>query len=111
MSGRTLLIEFLNDRKTLIDAGKDEFQRVEFICPANDPKVRRFSVRMIIGSEIVNLSKDVGSCSRREATSIYTYLLNKLDEDSDVIDLRPVLQNILDRRKGIGGCGPSVCLD
>lgn len=111
MSGRTLLIEFLDNRKTLINAGKDDFQRVEFVCPANGYRVRRFSVRMIIGSEIVNLSKDLGACSRGEATSIYTYLLKKLDEDSDVIDLRPVLQNILDRRKGMGDYKSTVCLD
>lgn len=111
MAGRTLLIKFLDDRKTLINAGKDNFQRVEFICPANGYRVRRFVVRMIIGSEIVNLSKDVAPCSRGEATSLYNYLLEELNKDSDVIDLRPVLQNILDRRKGMGGCGPSVCLD
>lgn len=107
MSGRALLIKFLDDRKALINEGKDDFQRVEFIHP---PGLRQFSVIMIIGSEVVNLSRDVGRCSKREATSIYAYLLDKLNEDSDVIDLRPVLQNILDRRKGIG-CGPSVCLD
>jgi len=111
MSGRALLIEFLDDRKTLINAGKDDFQRVEFICPADVYRVRRFSVRMIIGSEIVNLSKDVGRCSKREATSIYAYLLKKLDEDSDVIDLRPVLQSILDRRNEAGRHGCKVCLD
>lgn len=60
MSGRVLLIEFLDDRKTLINVGKDKFRRVEFVCPADVYRVRRFSVRMIIGSEIVNLSKDVG---------------------------------------------------
>ena len=111
MSGRTLLIEFLDDRKTLVNAGKDNFQRVEFVYPADRYMVRRYSVRMIIGSEIVNLSKDVGACSRGEATSIYKYLLDELNKDSDVIDLRPVLQNILDRRKGLGSYGPPVCLD
>lgn len=111
MAGRALLIEFLDGRKTPINAGKDDFQRVEFVCPADTYRVRRFSVRMIIGSEIVNLSKDLGACSRGEATSIYNYLLDELNKDSDVIDLRPVLQNILDRRRGMGGCGPSVCLD
>lgn len=111
MSKEYLLIEFLDDRKTLINAGKDEFRRVEFICPANAYKVRQYSVRMIIGSEIVNLSKDLGRCSRGEATSLYNYLLDELNKDSDVMDLRPVLQNILDRRKGMGGYGPSVCLD
>lgn len=108
MAGRTLLIEFLDDRKTLINAGKDEFQRVEFLHPTG---LRQFTVIMIIGSEIVNLSKDVGRCSKREATSIYAYLLKKLDEDSDVIDLRPVLQNILDRRNEAGRHGCKVCLD
>lgn len=111
MSGRALLIEFLDDRKTLINAGKDEFRRVEFVCPADVYRVRRFSVRMIIGSEIVNLSKDLGACSRGEATSLYKYLLDELNKDSDVIDLRPVLKIILDRRKGMGGYGPSVYLD
>lgn len=111
MAGRTLLIEFLDDRKTLINAGKDDFQRVEFVCPANAYRVRQYVVRMIIGSEIVNLSKDLGACSRGEATSLYNYLLEELNKDSDVIDLRPVLQNILDRRKGMGGYGPSACLD
>lgn len=66
---------------------------------------------MIIGSEIVNLSRGIAPCSRGEAISIYNYLLDELNKDSDVIDLRPVLQNILDRRKGMGGYGPSVCLD
>lgn len=108
MSGRALLIEFLDDRKTLINAGKDDFQRVEFLHPTG---LRLFTVRMIIGNEIVNLSKDVGRCSRREATSIYSYLLKKLDEDSDVIDLRPVLQGILDRRNEAGRHGCKVCLD
>nr|DAN79239.1 MAG TPA: hypothetical protein [Caudoviricetes sp.] len=111
MSKEYLLIKFLDDRKTLINAGKDNFQRVEFVCPADVYRVRQYVVRMIIGSEIVNLSKDLGACSRGEATSLYNYLLDELNKDSDVIDLRPVLQNILDRRKGMGGYGPSVCLD
>ena len=111
MSERELLIEFLDDRKTLINAGKADFQRIEFICPANGYRVRRFSVRMIIGSEIVNLSKDLGACSRGKATSLYNYFLDELNKDSDVIDLRPVLQNILDRRKGIGDYKSTVCLD
>lgn len=46
MAGRTLLIEFLDDRKTLINAGKDEFQRVEFLHPTS---LRQFTVIMIIG--------------------------------------------------------------
>ena len=54
---------------------------------------------MVIGDEVVNLAKDVEPCSRRESVAIYTYLLDELDNDNDVIDLRPVLQNILDRRK------------
>lgn len=111
MAGRTLLIKFLDDRKTLINAGKDDFQRVEFVCPANAYRVRQYVVRMIIGSEIVNLSKDLGRCSRGEATSICNYLLDELNKDSDVMDLRPVLQNILDRRKGMGDYKSTVCLD
>lgn len=111
MAGRTLLIDFLDGRKTLINEGKDNFQRVEFICPSNDYRVRRFVVRAIIGSEIVNLSKDLGICSRGEGARIYKHFLDELNRDSDVIDLRPVLQNILDRRKGMGSYGPSLCLD
>ena len=30
---------------------------------------------------------------------IYTHLVDELDKDNDVIDLRPVLQQILDKRK------------
>ena len=36
---------------------------------------------------------------RKQAVVIYTYLLDELDKDNNVIDLRPVLQNILDKRK------------
>lgn len=90
---------------------KITFKELNLFCPANVYRVRQYVVRMIIGSEIVNLSKDLGACSRGEATSLYNYLLDELNKDSDVIDLRPVLQNILDRRKGIGGYKSSVCLD
>ena len=54
---------------------------------------------MLIGVEVANLAKDVEPCSRRESIDIYTYLLDELDKDNNVIDLRPVLQGILDKRK------------
>lgn len=94
-----LSIKLLNDRNKTIRAGKDEFQRVEVYCPVTDYMVRRFGVRMIIGDITYYIAKDVEPCSRREAVDIYTQLIDELDKDNDVIDLRPVLQNILDKRK------------
>lgn len=62
--------------------------------------VRQFGVRMILGDKFVYIAKDIEPCSRREeAVDIYTYLIEELDKDNKVIDLRPVLQRILDRRK------------
>lgn len=90
-----LIIMLLNDKNLAIHAGKDEFQRVEIYYH----RLGRFGVRMLIGDEVVNLAKDVEPCSRREAVNIYTYLLDELDKDDDVIDLRPVLLQILDKRK------------
>lgn len=90
-----LIIKLLNDKNLAIHAGKDEFQRVEIYYH----RLGRFGVRMLIGDEVVNLAKDVEPCSRREAVNIYTYLLDELDKDDDVIDLRPVLLQILDKRK------------
>ena len=58
-----------------------------------------FVLIVIIGVEVANLAKDVEPCSRRESIDIYTYLLDELDKDNNVIDLRPVLQQILDKRK------------
>lgn len=89
------ILKLLNNKNLVIHASKDEFQRVEVYFHREG----RFGVRMLIGDEVVNLAKDVEPCSRREATDIYTYLLDELDKDNDVIDLRPVLQNILDKRK------------
>lgn len=94
-----LIIKLLNDKNLVIHASKDEFQRVEICCPVTDYKDRRFGVRMIVGVETAYLSKDVDPCSRREAVDIYTHLVDELDKDNDVIDLRPVLQQILDKRK------------
>lgn len=93
-----LILKMLNDRKVIINARKDDFQRVEIYYYG----LRRYDVRMIIGVEVANLAKDVEPCSRREAVNIYTYLLDELDKDNDVIDLRPVLQDILDNRKEEG---------
>nr|DAR71038.1 MAG TPA: hypothetical protein [Caudoviricetes sp.] len=90
-----LIIKLLNDKNLAIHAGKDEFQRVEIYYH----RLGRFGVRMIIGVEVANLAKDVEPCSRRESIDIYTYLLDELDKDNNVIDLRPVLQQILDKRK------------
>lgn len=90
-----LIVKLLNNKNLVIHASKDEFQRVEVYFHREG----RFGVRMLIGDEVVNLAKDVEPCSRREATDIYTYLLDELDKDNDVIDLRPVLQQILDKRK------------
>lgn len=91
-----LMVKLLNNKNLVIHASKDEFQRVEVYYHREG----RFGVRMLIGDEVVNLAKDVEPCSRREAVNIYTYLLDELDKDDDVIDLRPVLQGILDKRKG-----------
>lgn len=90
-----LIIKLLNNKNLVIHASKDEFQRVEVYYHREG----RFGVRMIIRDEVVNLAKDIEPCSRREAVNIYTYLLDELDKDNDVIDLRPVLQQILDKRK------------
>ena len=90
-----LILKMLNDRKVIINARKDDFQRVEIYYH----RLGRYGVRMILNISTVYLSKDVEPCSRREAVNIYTYLLDELDKDNDVIDLRPVLQNILDKRK------------
>ncbi len=94
-----LIVKLLNDRMIAIDVKKDDFQRVELYCPATDYMVRRFGVRMILGDKFVYIAKDIEPCSRREAVDIYTYLIEELDKDNKVIDLRPVLQRILDRRK------------
>lgn len=90
-----LIVKLLNNKNLVIHASKDEFQRVEVYYHREG----RLGVRMIVGVETAYLSKDVEPCSRREAVNIYTYLLDELDKDNDVIDLRPVLQNILDKRK------------
>lgn len=90
-----LILKMLNDRKVIINARKDDFQRVEIYYHREG----RFGARMIIGDLTYYIANDVEPCSRREATDIYTYLLDELDKDNDVIDLRPVLQNILDKRK------------
>lgn len=90
-----LIIKLLNDKNLVIHASKDEFQRIEVYYHREG----RFGVRMIIRDEVVNLANDVEPCSRREAVNIYTYLLDELDKDDNVIDLRPVLQQILDKRK------------
>lgn len=92
-------IKLLNNQNIAIHAGKDEFQRVELWRIVTDYKDRRFGVRMIVGIETAYLSNDVDPCSRREAVDIYTHLIDELDKDNEVIDLRPVLQNILDKRK------------
>lgn len=89
------ILKLLNNKNLVIHASKDEFQRVEVYFHREG----RFGVRMLIGDEVVNLAKDVEPCSRREAVNLYTYLLDELDKDNDVIDLRPVLQQILDKRK------------
>lgn len=89
------ILKLLKDKTVTIRAGKDDFQRVEVYYHREG----RFGVRMIIGVEVANLAKDVEPCSRREAVNLYTYLLDELDKDNDVIDLRPVLQQILDKRK------------
>ena len=100
-----LILKMLNDRKVIINARKDDFQRVEIYYhglrryDVRRYGVRRYGVRMIIDISTVYLSKDVEPCSKREAVNLYTYLLDELDKDNDVIDLRPVLQNILDNRK------------
>lgn len=90
-----LIIKLLNDKNLVIHASKDEFQRIEVYYHREG----RFGVRMLIGVEVANLAKDVEPCSRRESIDIYTYLLDELDKDNNVIDLRPVLQGILDKRK------------
>ena len=90
-----LIIKLLNNKNLVIHASKDEFQRVEVYYHREG----RFGVRMLIGVEEANLAKDVEPCSRRESIDIYTYLLDELDKDNNVIDLRPVLQGILDKRK------------
>lgn len=90
-----LIVKLLNNNNLVIHASKDDFQRVEVYYHREG----RFGVRMIIGVEVANLAKDVEPYSRREAVNIYTYLLDELDKDNDVIDLRPVLQDILDNRK------------
>jgi hypothetical protein len=90
-----LIIKLLNNKNLVIHASKDEFQRVEVYYHREG----RFGVRMLIGVEVANLAKDVEPCSRRESIDIYTYLLDELDKDNNVIDLRPVLQGILDKRK------------
>lgn len=89
------ILKLLKDKTVTIRAGKDDFQRVEVYFHREG----RFGVRMLIEDEVVNLAKDVEPCSRKEAVNLYTYLLDELDKDTDVIDLRPVLQNILDKRK------------
>jgi len=93
------VLKLLKDKTVTIRAGKDDFQRVEVYCPVTDSRIRRFGARMIIGDLTYYIAKDVEPCSRREAIAIYTYLIDELDKDNDVIDLRPVLQNILDKRK------------
>ena len=90
-----LIVKLLNNKNLVIHASKDEFQRVEVYYHREG----RFGVRMVIGDEVANLAKDVEPCSRRESIDIYTYLLDELDKDNNVIDLRPVLQGILDKRK------------
>nr|DAX91312.1 MAG TPA: hypothetical protein [Caudoviricetes sp.] len=90
-----LIVKLLNNKNLVIHASKDEFQRVEVYYHREG----RFGVRMLIGVEVANLAKDVEPCSRRESIDIYTYLLDELDKDNNVIDLRPVLQGILDKRK------------
>lgn len=90
-----LIVKLLNNKNLVIHASKDEFQRIEVYYHREG----RFGVRMIIRDEVVNLANDVEPCSRREAVNIYTYLLDELDKDDNVIDLRPVLQQILDKRK------------
>ena len=95
MIKKGLIIKLLNNRNIAIHAGKDEFQRVDIYYH----RLGRFGIRMIIGDITYHIAKDVEPCSRREAVNIYTYLLDELDNDNDVIDLRPVLQNILDKRK------------
>lgn len=90
-----LIVKLLNNKNLVIHASKDEFQRVEVYYHREG----RFGVRMLIGVEVANLAKDVEPCSRRESIDIYTYLLDELDKDNNVIDLRPVLQQILDKRK------------
>lgn len=90
-----LIVKLLNNNNLVIHASKDDFQRVEVYYHREG----RFGVRMIIGDLTYYIAKDVEPCSRREATDIYTYLLDELDKDNDVIDLRPVLQNIIDKRK------------
>ena len=98
-----LILKMLNDRKVIINARKDDFQRVEiYYYGLGRYDVRRYGVRMIIDISTVYLSKDVEPCSRREAVNLYTYLLDELDKDTNVIDLRPVLQDILDNRKEEG---------
>lgn len=94
-----LKIKLLNDKTVTIRAGKDDFQRVEVYCPVTDRRIRRFGARMIIGDLTYYIANDVEPCSRREAVDCYTYLIDELDKGNDVIDLRPVLQNILDKRK------------
>lgn len=90
-----LIVKLLNNKNLVIHASKDEFQRVEVYYHREG----RFGVRMLIGVEVANLAKDVEPCSRKESIDIYTYLLDELDKDNNVIDLRPVLQGILDKRK------------
>lgn len=90
-----LIVKLLNNKNLVIHASKDEFQRVEVYYHREG----RFGVRMLIGVEVANLAKDVEPCSRRESIDIYTYLLDELDKANNVIDLRPVLQQILDKRK------------
>lgn len=90
-----LIVKLLNNKNLVIHASKDEFQRVEVYYHREG----RFGVRMLIGVEVANLAKDVEPCSRRESIDIYAYLLDELDKDNNVIDLRPVLQGILDKRK------------
>ena len=90
-----LIVKLLNNKNLVIHASKDEFQRVEVYYHREG----RFGVRMIIGDITYYIAKDVEPCSRREAVDIYTQLIDELDKDNDVIDLRPVLQNILDKRK------------
>lgn len=93
-----LIVKLLNNNNLAIHASKDDFQRVEVYYHREG----RFGVRMIIDISTVYLSKDVEPCSRREAVNLYTYLLDELDKDTNVIDLRPVLQDILDNRKEEG---------
>lgn len=90
-----LIVKLLNNKNLVIHASKDEFQRVEVYYHREG----RFGARMIIGDLTYYIANDVEPCSRREAIAIYTYLIDELDKDSDVIDLRPVLQGILDKRK------------